>query len=81
MAFMSHTFSAAKRKWSTYDQECYSIVRAITHFDAMLLGHPFTVETDHRNLCWMQKSDKPEGYSLADKVVRVRTQCATHCWG
>ena len=71
VAFMSHTFSAAERKWSTYEQECNAIVRAITHFDAMLLGHPFTVETDHRNLCWMQKSDNP-------KVVRWRTRLSEY---
>ena len=71
VAFMSHTFSAAERKWSTYEQECYSIVRAITHFDAMLLGHPFIVETDHRNLCWMQKSDNP-------KVIRWRTRLSEY---
>jgi hypothetical protein len=72
---MSHTFSAAERKWSTYEQECFGIVRAITRFDAILLGHPFTVETstatDHRNLCWMQKSDNP-------KVIRWRTRLSEY---
>ena len=69
VAFMSHMFSAAERKWSNY--ECFGIVRAITHLYAILLGHPFTVETDHRNLCWMQKSDNP-------KVIRWRTRLSEY---
>ena len=72
MAFMSHTLSAAERKWSTYEQEFYSTVRAVTHFDAMLLGHPFTVATDHRSLCWLQKKrDNP-------KVIRWRTRLSEY---
>ncbi len=64
VAFMSHMFSAAERKWSNY--ECFGIVRAITHLYAILLGHPFTVETDHRKLVLDAEERQPEGYSLAD---------------
>jgi hypothetical protein len=67
VAFMSHTFSGAERRWSTYEQECYGIVRSIIHFDSLLLGHPFIVETDHRNLVWMAASENA-------KVVRWRTR-------
>ena len=37
----------------------------------MLLGHPFIAETDHRSLCWMQKSDNP-------KVIRWRTRLSEY---
>ena len=67
VAFMSHTFSGAERRWSTYEQECFGIVRSIIHFDSLLLGHPFIVETDHRNLVWMAASENA-------KVVRWRTR-------
>ena len=67
VAFMSHTFSAAERRWSTYEQECFGIVRSILHFDSLLLGHHFIVETDHRNLVWLAASENA-------KVVRWRTR-------
>jgi hypothetical protein len=43
VAFMLHTFSGAERRWSTYEQECYGIVRSVIHFDSLLLGHTFIV--------------------------------------
>ncbi len=67
VAFMSHTFSGAERRWPTYEQECYGIVRSIIHFDSLLLGHAFIVETDHRNLVLMSASENA-------KVVRWRTR-------
>ena len=71
VAFMSHTFSAAERRWSTYEQEAFGVVKAVTHFDSLLLGHPFVVETDHKNLCFLYKSDNP-------KVVRWRTRLSEY---
>jgi hypothetical protein len=67
VAYMSHTFSGAERRWSTYEQECYGIVRSIIHFDSLLLGHPFIVETDHRNPVLMSASENAN-------VVRWRTR-------
>jgi hypothetical protein len=48
VAFMSHTFSGAERRWSTYEQECFGIVRSIIHFDSLLLGHPFMIHRGDR---------------------------------
>ena len=36
------------------------MIKAITHWDSLLLGHPFVVETDHKNLCFLYKSDNPK---------------------
>ncbi len=47
------------------------MVKAITHWDSLLLGHPFVVETDHKNLCFLYKSDNP-------KVVRWRTRLSEY---
>ena len=72
VAFMSHTFSAAERKWVAPTSRSVLQSCEQSHiFDAMLLGHPFIVETDHRNLCWMQKSDNP-------KVIRWRTRLSEY---
>ncbi len=46
VSFMSHSFSASERSWSTFEQEAFAVVKAITHWDSLLLGHPFVVETD-----------------------------------
>jgi hypothetical protein len=68
---MSHSFSASERRWSTFEQEAFAVVKAITHWDSLLLGHPFVVETDHKNLCFLYKSDNP-------KVVRWRTRLSEY---
>ncbi len=47
------------------------MVKAITHWDSLLLGHPFVVETDHKNLCFLYKSDNP-------KVVRWGTRLSEY---
>jgi hypothetical protein len=70
---MSHSFSASERRWSTFEQETFAYVKAITHWDSLLLGHPFVVETDHKSLCFLYKSDKPNL-----KVVRWRTRLSEY---
>ena len=62
----SQKFSAAARRWSTYEQELFAIFWCITKVMRHLLyGKYFICETDHRNLQWMQNSEIP-------KVVRWR---------
>ena len=73
VSFMSHAFSAAERRWSTFEQEAFAVIKAITHWDSLLLGHPFVVETDHKNLCFLYKSDNP-------KVVRWRTRLSEYAF-
>ena len=71
VSFMSHTFSASETRWSTFEQEAFAVVKAIAHWDSLLLGHPFVVYTDHKNLCFLYKSDKP-------KLVRWRTRLSEY---
>ena len=63
--FASKIFSTAAQKWSTYEQEAYAIYYCILKFAHYLTGHPFILETDHRNLIWLDQSATP-------KVVRWR---------
>ena len=66
IAFCSHKFSDAATRWSTWDQELYSIFYSVTkEFRHYLYGKIFVVENDHRNLQWLEASVVP-------KVVRWR---------
>ncbi len=59
--YCSHVFSPAERRWATIEQEAFAIYFAVvTKFSPHLLGHKFVVETDHKNLTYMQSSVTPK---------------------
>jgi len=58
----SKALSAAATRWSTRDQEAYGIFYCITVLSCYLLGHPFVVETDHRNLAFIMKATEGRVY-------------------
>ena len=60
VAYLSKTFSAAERRWSTIEQETYAVYWAITSWDSYLLGQQFEVQTDHKNILWLYKSEAPK---------------------
>lgn len=66
IGFASKKFSDAARRWSTYDQEGYAVFFAVSYFDFYLRCKAFVIETDHRNLQWMENS-------LVPRVVRWRS--------
>lgn len=61
--WLSTTFSDAATRWSTIEQEAYAILYCLTTLEPLLAGVSFRLETDHRNLCWLQKA-------LAPKLIR-----------
>ena len=68
IAFCSRKFSDVARRWSTWDQEAFSIFFSVTQaFRPYLWGKKFVVENDHRNLQWLEASTIP-------KIVRWRLQ-------
>jgi hypothetical protein len=68
IAFCSRKFSEQAQRWSTWDQESFSIFYSVTvSFRHFLWGRKFVVENDHRNLMWMEASVVP-------KIVRWRLQ-------
>ena len=68
IAFASRKFSDQARRWSTWDQETFSIFYSVTvSFRQYLWGKKFVVENDHRNLQWLEASVVP-------KIVRWRLQ-------
>jgi putative transposase len=56
----SHKFSDAATRWTTIEQEAYGCYFGIQSFEYKLRGKHFTLETDHQNLIWMEKSVVPK---------------------
>lgn len=50
IAFFSEKLSDARRKWSTYDQEFYSVIRALKQWEHYLVQRGFVLYTDHHAL-------------------------------
>ena len=66
IAFCSHKFSGAATRWSTIEQEGWAIYHSVCiAFRHFVFGKSFIVESDHRNLQWMESSQVP-------KIVRWR---------
>jgi len=63
--FASQAFSPVASRWSTIEQEAYAIIFCLTKFESYLMGQFFTLETDHRNLLFLQKA-------IAQKLIRWR---------
>ena len=55
IAFWSRKFLPREERYSTIEKECLAIKLGIEAFRVYLLGRPFTIETDHRSLIWMER--------------------------
>ena len=60
LMLFSHKFTDAATRWQISDQEAYGIYYGVHKARHLLLGKPFILETDHRNLLWMEKSKIPK---------------------
>ena len=65
ITFGSEKFSGPATRWTTIEQECYALFRAIFKLQYYLRGKSFTLATDHNNLRWMEQS-------LVPKIIRWR---------
>jgi hypothetical protein len=65
IAVLSHIFSGAATRWPTIEQEAYAIFFGVKKLEYLLMCKSFVVETDHRNLVWMETS-------LVAKIIRWR---------
>lgn len=54
IGYFAKTLQPAERKWTTGDLESFAIVSAVKHWKHLLHGVRFTIETDHRNLVFIQ---------------------------
>jgi hypothetical protein len=48
--FMSKTLAGAQLRWSTIKKECFAMYHSLKKFADLLLGVPFILRTNHRNL-------------------------------
>ena len=54
--FLSKTLAGAQLRWSTIEKECFAIFTALKKFADLLLGVPFILRTDHRNLLYLNEA-------------------------
>ena len=59
IGFASQKFSSIASRWDAFKKEAYAAFYGVSHFAYYLRGKPFLLETDHRNLLWIEKSDVP----------------------
>ena len=59
IAFAAKRFSEPATKWDAYKRDAYAIFHAVNAFSWYLRGKKFLVETDHRNLQWIETSEAP----------------------
>ena len=59
IAYYSRKLAPREERYSVIEKECLAIKDGITAFQVYLLGRPFTIQTDHRALVWLnQLKDK-----------------------
>ena len=59
IGFTAKRFSDPASKWDTYKREAYGIYHGVHSFSYYLRGKSFLVETDHRNLQWIETAQAP----------------------
>ena len=55
VAYFSMKLLPRERRYSTIEKECLAIKLATRAFRVYLLGKPFTVQTDHHALEWLDR--------------------------
>jgi RNase H-like domain found in reverse transcriptase/Chromo (CHRromatin Organisation MOdifier) domain len=59
IAFASIKYSGAAINWDTFKKEAFALYFGVTKFGYYLRGKEFILETDHRNLLWIESSLVP----------------------
>ena len=58
--YMSPKFSDAASRWSVIERECFACYWCVQQAQYYLRCKSFVLQTDHRNLVWMESSDVPK---------------------
>lgn len=56
VALVSTSLSKTQLKWSVIQKEAYAIFYCCTYLDALIRDRKFVIQTDHKNLTYMEKS-------------------------
>lgn len=59
IACSSKKFSDTALKWDMFKKEAYGLYFGCRSFEYYLRGKPFVLETDHRNLLWIEAAEAP----------------------
>jgi hypothetical protein len=54
--FMSKTLAGPQIRWFTIKKECFAMYYSLKKFADLLLGVPFVLRTDHRNLLYLNEA-------------------------
>ena len=60
IGFASKEFSIVAKRWDTIMMEFYACIIGIEHFAYYLRGKLFILDTYHRNILWIEKTDVPK---------------------
>lgn len=60
IVFLSIAFNEVQMRWSTIEQEGFAVYFCIVQCERYLAGVDFILETDHRNLQWLENSKAPK---------------------
>ena len=60
IAYTSHKFSTVASSWSVLEKELYALVFSLQKLDYYLRLRPFTAETDHSNILYLQQTLIPK---------------------
>ena len=74
IAYASHKFNKAERKWHTTDREFFALVMACRLFKSYLYGRRFTMRTDHQALLGLQRKAK----EFTGKMARWWTELSLY---
>ena len=55
VAYYSRKFLPREERYSTVEKECLAIKLGVHAFRVYLLGRPFTIQTDHQSLEWLDR--------------------------
>eukprot|EP00731_Ephydatia_muelleri_P028380 Em0020g24a len=61
IAYASRSLTRQERQYCVTRRELLAVVEFIQHFRHYLLGHQFTLRTDHSSIVWIQNFKEPEG--------------------
>jgi hypothetical protein len=60
ISFISKSLDKVQRRWSTIEKEAYAIIYADTKWENYLQGNKFILQTDHRNLTFLNTDLRPK---------------------